>query len=71
MGDNRDMSWDSRYWGFVPQESIIGRPLLVYWSFEEAADPDAKFGDQAKYLLHAALHFFDETRWRRTFHFVH
>lgn len=70
MGDNRDVSWDSRYWGFVPQESIIGRPLVIYWSFEEAADPNANFREGTKYLLHAALHFFDETRWRRTFHFI-
>jgi signal peptidase I len=71
MGDNRDVSWDSRYWGFVSEASIIGRPLLVYWSFEEAADPNANFREQAKYILHATLHFFDETRWRRTFHLVH
>ena len=32
MGDNRDDSQDSRYWGFVPRENIIGRPLLIYWS---------------------------------------
>ena len=70
MGDNRDVSWDSRYWGFVPQASIIGRPLFVYWSFEEAADPNGSVREQAKYMLHAALHFFDETRWRRTFHFI-
>jgi len=71
MGDNRDVSWDSRYWGFVPEARIIGRPLFVYWSFEEAADPNADLQQQAKYMLHAALHFFDETRWRRTFHFIH
>src|SRR6266852_8904007 len=32
LGDNRDESLDSRYWGFVPQENVIGRPLLIYWS---------------------------------------
>jgi len=71
MGDNRDVSWDSRYWGFVPEASIIGRPLFVYWSFEEAADPNSTFLEQTRYMFHAALHFFDEARWRRTFHFVH
>ena len=34
MGDNRDVSLDSRYWGFIPKENVIGRPMFVYWSFE-------------------------------------
>ena len=33
MGDNRDQSLDSRYWGFVPRENIIGKPLIIYWSY--------------------------------------
>ena len=33
MGDNRDNSLDSRYWGLVPRENIIGKPLVVYWSY--------------------------------------
>ena len=33
MGDNRDVSYDSRYWGFIPQENVIGRPMFIYWSF--------------------------------------
>ena len=43
MGDNRDSSLDSRYWGFVPRENIIGKPLIIYWSYdaptEALADP--------------------------------
>jgi signal peptidase I len=31
MGDNRDVSLDSRYWGFIPKENVIGRPMFVYW----------------------------------------
>ena len=38
MGDNRTESLDSRYWGFIPQENIIGRPLFIYWSFETPRD---------------------------------
>jgi signal peptidase I len=69
MGDNRDNSLDSRYWGFIPQENIVGRPLMIYWSFE--ASPDdysaATFSDRIASLLHTAIHFFDKTRWGRTF----
>ena len=43
MGDNRDSSLDSRYWGFVPRDNIIGKPLIIYWSYdaptEALADP--------------------------------
>ena len=38
MGDNRDNSLDSRYWGFVPRENIVGSPLFIYWSFKTAPD---------------------------------
>ena len=34
LGDNRDDSYDSRYWGFVPQENVVGRPLVIYWSMD-------------------------------------
>lgn len=39
MGDNRDFSSDSRYWGFVPQENIVGIPLVIYWSVEDSLKP--------------------------------
>ena len=70
MGDNRDNSLDSRYWGFVPRENIVGRPLLVYWSIAmpESGDDHPALADRASSTLHEAIHFFDDTRWRRTLH---
>ena len=72
MGDNRIVSLDSRYWGFVPRANIVGRPLVVYWSFITSEEQINKtsLGDRAAWMSHEFLHFFDQTRWRRTFHVV-
>lgn len=72
MGDNRTESLDGRYWGFVPKENILGRPLFVYWSFETPSDQMYKtsFGDRLSFMGHILVHFFDQTRWRRTFHVI-
>ncbi len=43
LGDNRDESLDSRYWGFVPRENIIGRPLLIYWSVRAPREGGRRF----------------------------
>jgi signal peptidase I len=69
MGDNRAISLDSRYWGFVPRSNILGRPLFVYWSFPTPDNiQDTPSSEQASFTLHEIIHFFDETRWKRTFH---
>jgi signal peptidase I len=72
MGDHRGVSLDSRYWGFIPQENVIGRPMFIYWSFETPSDQYQKtsFGDRLGFLAHVVLHFFDETRWGRTLRIV-
>jgi signal peptidase I len=70
MGDNRTESLDSRYWGFVPMENIMGRPMFVYWSFKTPADEENKtsVGDRLTFMVHVVTHFFTGTRWSRTFH---
>ncbi len=72
MGDNRDRSLDSRFWGFVPRENIIGRPLLVYWSFDGPENNELKppMSEQLSSVAHEMVHFFDKTRWGRTLHRV-
>jgi len=72
MGDNRTESLDGRYWGFVPRENIVGRPLFVYWSFETPADQIDKqsAGDRIGFIGHIILHIFDQTRWKRTLHLI-
>jgi signal peptidase I len=72
MGDNRYASYDSRYWGFIPRENIIGRPMFIYWSFNTPPNQYTKqsFAERAKFIGHVILHFFDETRWRRTLRLV-
>ena len=68
MGDNRDVSLDSRYWGFIPRENVIGRPMFIYWSFETPAGQylEREVSQRVGFLAHVVVHFFDETRWRRT-----
>jgi signal peptidase I len=70
MGDNRINSMDSRFWGFVPRQNILGRPLFVYWSIvtPESGTDEAPLSEQAGSTIHEFVHFFDETRWSRTFH---
>ncbi len=72
MGDNRTASLDGRFWGFVPQENILGRPLFVYWAFKTPEDQENKtsFGDRIGFMFHIVLHIFDGTRWSRTFHVI-
>ncbi len=68
MGDNRDNSQDSRFWGFVPRDHIIGKALAIYWSYETPRDEymQTSASDKMKQFTDVFTHFFTKTRWRRT-----
>lgn len=70
MGDNRDNSLDSRYWGFVPRANIIGRPSVIYWSYRSSPSDYETTGAAARLggLLDEIIHAPFRTRWDRTLH---
>ena len=68
MGDNRDNSLDSRYWGFVPRENIIGKPLVIFWSYD--APTEDWVGNSGNHFADLAKNFFVKTRWERTLKLV-
>lgn len=71
MGDNRDHSSDSRYWGTVPRTMIKGRAFMVYWSFDWEPPPQGStVRDRIRELGNVVVHFFSKTRWARTFFIV-
>jgi signal peptidase I len=73
MGDNRDNSQDSRYWGFLPREYVKGRALMIYWSYESETEDyqQTGIGPTLKGLGSVFVHFFTRTRWDRMFHLIH
>ena len=70
MGDNRDESSDSRFWGFVPRENIVGKPLFIFWSYDAPTEHIADGNLNMDHVRDLAQHFFTKTRWDRTFKFV-
>jgi signal peptidase I len=77
MGDNRNDSEDSRYWGFVPREAIVGEPLIIYFSLQQNdtddtanLTQDAAAEDQRRRHPSKIDSFIDFARWSRTFQVV-
>src|SRR6201987_3126313 len=73
MGDNRDHSSDSRYWGFVDHNAIMGRPFLIYWSVDATSNDysDSSFGQRILAIFDTITHLPARTRWSRMLHTVH
>lgn len=73
MGDNRDDSWDSRYWGFVGRDAIVGQPILIYWSVRATADDyaDRSLAGSARGMGSTLAHLTSSTRWHRMLREVH
>jgi signal peptidase I len=73
MGDNRDNSQDSRYWGFLPHNYVKGRALMIYWSYESAGEvyADDGLGATIRNVFSLITHFFTRTRWERIFQQIH
>ena len=73
MGDNRDNSQDSRYWGFLPRHYVKGKALMIYWSYDSGPEEyvDSGLGATVKRLFSVVTHFFTRTRWERIFNQIH
>jgi signal peptidase I len=69
LGDNRDDSYDSRYWGLVPAENIVGRPLMIYWSMDQASPSsgDGSASGKLSTLAYSAIQSVKGLRWKRMF----
>jgi signal peptidase I len=73
MGDNRDNSQDSRYWGYLPRGYVKGKAMMIYWSYEIDRDDlaDDSLGATATRVFSIITHFFTKTRWERLLHQIH
>jgi signal peptidase I len=73
MGDNRDNSQDSRFWGFLARDLVKGQAVVLYWSYEADREDYQDEGAAAtlRGLASVFVHFFTRTRWDRMFHQIH
>jgi signal peptidase I len=73
LGDNRNHSKDSRFWGFVPRQAIVARPLVIYFSLSRPSSTDVQQAadDRLGHDRELPARFVGFARWKRIFHVVH
>jgi signal peptidase I len=70
MGDNRDDSYDGRYWGLVPRENVVGTPVIIYWSYDASTSALTNPNIGIDHIIDVVTNFFSKTRWQRTFKLI-
>ena len=75
MGDNRDNSYDSRYWGAVHKDLILGEAILVHWSWDDTNHPSPEVSTDdplsvPRLFVYNSVHFFQKVRWNRLFNLI-
>jgi signal peptidase I len=73
LGDNRNHSMDSRFWGFVPRQAIVARPLVIYFSLKRPSTTDVEEAadDRLGHERELSVRLIGFARWKRIFHVVH